>query len=152
MQRIISLFCLAVIVIATGCGGDDNPTNTTANGSVSAKVNGSAWSATTVQATYQSSVLGIGGSQISGAENKQINISGLVAGPGTYQLGLISPINISYTEGSAANVKIFTAKSGTLKVDQISASGAKGSFSVEAQDQAATGTRSITEGAFDVKF
>lgn|GEM_PF-2240868 len=156
LNRSLWMLTLAAMIAVQGCSDDDNPAGNTTKGSVSAKVNGTAWSANQVQATYQSSVLGIGGSQISGAENKQINISGLVPGTGTYQLGLISPISLSYTEGTAANVKIFTAKSGTLKVDELSASGAKGSFSFTGQEQSSSGagseTRSVTDGTFDVKF
>lgn len=145
----------AMLIIAQGCGGSDDPAsgnNNTSKGSVSANVNGAAWSATTVQSTYQGGVLGIGGAQISGAENKQINISGLVSGPGTYQLGLIAPLTVTYAEGSGTSVKTFVARSGSVKVDAISATSAKGSFSFEAQDQQGNGTRSVTEGTFDVKF
>ncbi len=156
MQQILRYLLIAIVIIAAGCG-DDNPTgNDTANGSISAKVDGAAWSATNVQASNKSGVLGIGGAQISGAENKQINIAGLVSGVGTYQLGLFSGITVTYAEGSLGNIKTFVAHSGTLKVDELSSSGAKGTFSFEAREQNASGagsaTRTVSDGTFNVKF
>ncbi|MBS1912379.1 MAG: hypothetical protein JST22_10375 [Bacteroidetes bacterium] len=157
-QRIVVAGLMIVMALASGaCSkSDPSPTGTTANGSMSAKVDGSAWGATTIQATWSNGVLGLGGSQISGSENKQITIAGLVSQTGTYQIGLISGITGTYVEGSVGGVKTFSAQSGTLQVDQLSASGAKGSFSIEVQEQTSggpgTAKRSVTEGKFDVKF
>lgn len=160
MQRILSLLFVAIIsIICAGCGGDDATGPGNSKGSMSAKVSSASWSATTVQSTYSSGVLAIGGSQINGSQNKQINIQGLISAPGTYQLGLVSPITANYTEAdgpSAAQIKTFSCTSGTLKVDELSATGAKGSFALEMREQgssgAGTATRSITEGTFNVTF
>lgn len=157
-HRIVYMILLAVACIATGCSDDPaSSDNVTANGSVSAKVNGSAWSATTVQATWQSSVLGIGGSQLNGSTNHQINITGLVSQPGTYQLNPFAGLNASYTEAGASagsiSAKVFAVTSGTLVIESLSATGASGTFSFEAKDsQGGTETRSITDGKFNVKF
>lgn len=134
------------------CSDDPASSNVTENGTVSAKVNGESWSATNVQATWTSNVLGIGGAAIAGANNRQINISGLVAAPGTYQLNALGGLIATYTEGSAANVQIFTATAGTLKVDELTSGGAKGSFSFDAANSQGGGTRSVTEGTFDITF
>ncbi len=142
----LSILCA---VVFTGCSSDDNGTdnNNNSNGSVTAKVNGTSWSATTVQATWTSNVLGIGGAQIIGGENQQINISGMVAATGTYQLNGFSGVIATYGKGSGTSVEPFAAQSGTLKVDELSSSGAKGTFSFQTN-----GGPSITEGTFDVKF
>jgi hypothetical protein len=143
---------------AAGCSSDPASSNNTqnSNGSVSATISGSNWSANTIQATWQNNVLGLGGSMIETSGNKQITMGGLVSAPGTYQLGGITGITASYSEGSASgglNVKIYSATSGTLKVDNLTSTGASGSFSFEAKDsQGGTETRSITNGKFDVKF
>ncbi len=152
MHRILRYLSVAIILVAAGCG-EDNPTGgNSSKGSISAKVDGNSWSATDVQAVYTSGVFNIGGAQISGGDNKQINIGGMISAPGTYQLGGFSGITVTYTEGSAANVKIFLTQSGTMKVDQLTSTGAKGTFSFQAKEQQGSGVRSVTEGTFDVKF
>lgn len=159
MQRILSLLLVAVISIVCAACGDDATGPGDSKGSMSAKVSSASWSATTVQSTYASGVLAIGGSQINGSQNKQINIQGLISATGTYQLGLISPIQANYTEAdgpSAAQIKTFSCTSGTLKVDELTSTGAKGTFSLEMREQGASGagtaTRSITDGTFNVTF
>lgn len=157
MKRLIVLFLpLLLLVVSTGCS-DDPASSDTGNGSMSAKVNGSGWSPTNVQTSYQSGVLSIGGSRINGGDNHQINIAGMVSGPGTYQLGLFSALTVSYSEGTSTggiSVTIFTATSGTVVIEELDDEGAKGTFSFEARDGSGQGTqsRSITEGTFDVTF
>lgn len=162
MRRFLSTAAtLAVTLILgtlflAGCS-DDPASSDTGKGTMSAKVNGTAWNPSSItQATHQSNVLAVAGAQINGGNNKQINITGLVAEPGEYTLGGFG-VQATYVDGSAAAVQTFIAKSGTLNVEELSATGAKGTFSFEAQEQMAGGgagsqTRSITEGKFDVKF
>jgi hypothetical protein len=157
-HRIVSVVLVALACIVAGCKDDPaSNTTTTPNGSVSAKVNGSAWAASSVQATWQSNVLSIGGSQLNGSNNHQINIAGLVSQTGTYQLNPFAGLNANYTEAGVSqgglSSKIFSVTSGTLVVNTLTATGASGTFSFEAKDaQGGTETRSITEGKFDVKF
>jgi hypothetical protein len=153
MKKYSAALVLAVVsfLALAGCGDDPASSNTT-NGSIGAKVNGSSWSATNIQATWTNNVLGLGGSRIQGADNHQINITGMISAPGTYQLNPFAGLNATYTEGSAANVKIFTVTSGQIVVTELSSSGAKGTFSFNATQNQGSETRSITEGTFDVKF
>jgi hypothetical protein len=151
----VALALVALGAIA-GCS-DDSTAPTSSRGSVAATISGSTWSASDVQSTWQSGVLGIGGAQISGGNNRQINITGLVSAPTTVQLGLFSGITATYTEAVGGAVKIFVAQSGTLTVTTLTNSGATGSFAFEARQQQSGGgsgteTRSITSGTFDVKF
>ena len=150
MKNLLFL-CLSVLcaVVITGCGSDDDDNSTGGNsnkGSITAKINGTSWSANNVQATWTSNVLGMGGAQIIGGENQQINISGMVPATGTYQLNPLSGISASYTKGSGSSVDPHVAMSGTLVVTELSSSGAKGTFSFQA------GPHSVTEGSFDLKF
>lgn len=159
MRRILSIAATLVlgIFIAAGCSDDPASGNDTSKGSMSAKVNGTAWSAGQItQATWQNGVLGIGGTKIDGGNSKQIIITGLVSAPGDYTIGGITGLQGNYSDGSATGVMTFVAQSGTLKVEELSATGAKGTFSFEAKEQTQAGpgtaTRSITEGTFNVKF
>lgn len=156
MKRFI-LFAFLVIagaVFAAGCSSDsdDNPTdnngnnNVTGNGSMSAKVNNASWSATNVQAVWANNALGLGGARISGSENHQININGMVSATGTYNLSPMSGIIATYAFGSGTSVTTKIATGGELKVTSLSASGAKGTFSFQTEGY------SVTEGSFDVKF
>lgn len=150
------LFLCAVLFSTfaiTGCSKDsDTPTDgnspATSGGSVSAKVNGTAWKATTVQGTWTNGVLGFVGAQIIGNENQQINISGMVAAAGTYSLNPLSGSMLvaTYSKGTGAGASTHTALSGTLVVSSLDASGAKGTFSFKA------GIYSVTDGSFDIKF
>lgn len=148
----LALLAPLVLILATGCG-DDPASGTTANGSIGAKVGGGAWAATNVQSTWTSNVLQIGGSEISGANNRQININVMASAPGTYQVNPFAGVIASYTEGSGSSVKIFSGTSGQVVISTISSTGATGTFSFSAtESQGGTETRSITEGTFDVKF
>jgi hypothetical protein len=162
MRRILTLLLAFCTLLAVGCGSDDSPTgNTTGNGSVTAKVNGGNWSATNISGTYSGTdpnkVLAIGASEISGSMNRQFNITAIVSGTGTYQFTLLGPNSVMYSEGSGAGITTYRATGGSLVVDEVSASGAKGTFTCEAQEQILGGgqgsrTVSITEGKFDVTF
>jgi hypothetical protein len=142
----------SLVLLTVGCS-DDPASGTTANGSVGAKVGGGAWTATNVQSTWASNVLQIGGSEISGGNNRQINLNMMASAPGTYQINPFAGTNATYTEGSGASVKIFSGTTGQIVVTTLSSSGATGTFSFSAtESQGGSETRSITEGTFDVKF
>jgi len=158
MKYLATLALAAACMMIIGCGDDPASSNapTLSNGSMGAKVNGSGWGATSIQTSWQSNVLSLGGSEIAGSGNRQINITAMVSSTGTYQFNPFAGINASYTEGSfsgGVNVKIYQVTSGTLKVDKLTSSGASGTFSFEGKEsQNGTETRSVTEGTFDVKF
>lgn len=156
-MKAIRALIIAIAVLAAGCGSDEPTAPITGNGSMTAKVNGDNWGATAITAVYSGGNVSIGGTQIAGGSSKQFNISGMMSGPGTYSVGLLTPTRIQYSEGSMASVKTFLPKSGQIVVESLSSTGAKGTFSFEAQEQVlgggqGTDTRSITNGSFDVKF
>ena len=152
-SRLITLLLLICAIVALGCG-DDATTNATGNAGMSAKVDGNSWSPGTINAQNASGNLILGGTEISGANNRQINISvpGATAG-NTYQIGGTIGLTFNYIEGSMGSVNIFSATSGSVTVSEFSSTGAKGTFSVTAAGtNGATGTRTINDGSFDVKF
>lgn len=153
MKHFILLVCTVLFgaLAITSCSKDDNPTDnnsTTGGGSFSAKVNGTAWNATTVRGTWSNGAMGLVGAQIIDAENQQINISGMITATGTYNLNPLTGSNCiaTYSKGTGAGASTNTALSGTLVVTSLSASGVKGTFNFKA------GIYSVTDGSFDVKF
>ena len=117
----MAAICAAAACLALVAGCSDDPASSDApalaNGSMGAKVNGAGWGATSIQASWQSNVLSLGGSEIAGSGNRQINITAMISATGTYQFNPFAGINASYTEGSfsgGVNVKIFAVQSGTL--------------------------------------
>lgn len=159
MNTIRSFGFLMVLGLAllSSCKSDSTSANGTNNNNsatgVSAKVNGSAWAATTVQSSWNNNALGIGGVEIAGATSRQVNITGIVTQPGTYQLGPFTGIIATFSDGSATGVKIYMVTSGSLVVEELSATGAKGTFQFEAKEaNGGSDARSITDGKFNVKF
>lgn len=153
-------FVFVSVAVLTGCS--DDPTgndNNNGHGTMSAKVNGQAWSAGNVtQAHHANGVIGIGGAQIEGSNNMQITIIGPVSGVGEHAIGGFTGLQGNFSTGSSTtDIRTFAATSGTLKIEELTETGAKGTFSFEAKEQILGGgqgteTRSITDGTFDVTF
>jgi hypothetical protein len=134
-----------------GCGNSPTAPVPT-NGSITATVDGSSFSAVTVAATYTGGIMGLGGTD---SQGRTLGIGGQIPGPGTYTIGPTSPANFALTIGSASWQAAITLGSGTLTVTSISAAGAKGTFQFTAgpvPGTTASGNKVVTQGAFDVKF
>lgn len=141
----------SVTLALSGCGSNPTAAQPT-NGSITAQVDGGSFTGTTIAATYISGILGMAGTD---AQGRTIGIGGQVPGPGTYTVGVTSPANFSLTIGSAGWQAAILLGSGSLTVTSISAAGAKGTFQFTGgpvPGTAATGTKVVTPGAFDVKF
>ncbi len=157
LQRGITLAALLVMTATAGCGkSDPAPTSPTTKTSMSAKVDGVDWSATSVTARYQSNVIGALGSRINGANNKQISFDCLATGPGTYTAGGPGGVFFTYTEITNGVSRILVADSGAITVQELTATGAKGTFAFELSEQLVPGgspaRHSITNGKFEVTF
>ncbi len=146
---------LAGLVLAAtmaGCGSDPAGPGL-ANGSMSAKIDGSNFNASVaIAATYSGGILAIAGTD---GQGRTIGLGGQVAAPGTFTVGATNPTNFSVTTGSAGWQAAITTGSGSFTVTSISATGAKGTFQFTAGPLAgtgATGNKVVTEGAFDVTF
>ena len=146
-------------LLAVGCGSD-SPTGLgnggPANGSLTFNVDGSAWSATIITPAITSLASGV---SAIGAGNTQntIAFAWLDQGVGTYMIGSGSAMNASLTSigGSQSWVANSQAGSGTMVVTQRTDSRIVGTFQFQlaaGQGSGATGTRTITNGAFDITF
>jgi hypothetical protein len=161
---------LVLLVIAAGCGKKDNPMNPGGggtggggggvqlpNGSMSATFNGSSWNATVLSATSpvgNSGILGIGANDAAG---RGIAFALFASAPGTYNNATSVGMNFIITEGlqffqSSAAV---AGTSGTVTLTSITANRVVGTFQCVATATPGTGSsgsRTITNGTFDVTF
>lgn len=153
MERLVSRAMVVVVAVGlTACGGDDPASPDVGTGSVTATVDGSAWTASFIQAINNSGVVGVGASGPSGIT---IGFGFVNAGPGSYDVTTSSGASGTVSEGIG---NVWTANSGfgsgTIVVTSIDTNGMSGTFSFTAALSAGTGaaTRSVTNGSFDVSF
>ena len=163
------------VMVASACGSTSTaPTTTTgatttptptptptpapaSGSSLSFKIDGSLLTATSVTATFTNGILAIGGGDVSKQTILGFAVTPSSAGAGTYTLGPLSSANALLQLGNPvlgwdAAVGI---GSGTIVVSAISSTSASGTFSfnlIALPNTAATGTKAITEGVFNVKF
>jgi hypothetical protein len=167
MKRTLILWAFAVFVSA--CGGSPTSPGTTtttgpivtAHGSMSATVNGVAWNATTVSATNIPGSVGF--LEVVGID-LALQAVGFTLGPGqapgTWPMIGTSPAAIgSVNTGPVGSTQSWTAGpglgSGTIVIATLTATGASGTFSFTAPALAftgATGTKTVTNGVFNVTF
>lgn len=136
------------LTLGTGGGGGGN-----GSGTMTASVAGEAWAGDTVQATHQNGVLSFAGAQFNGSTNKQINITGMISAPGTYNFGIGGAV-ATYADATTGSVVAYTATSGSVIVDTLDANGASGTFAFTGLNPSpAPGTTiQVTNGVFDVEF
>ncbi len=144
---------IGVGLLVLGACSDDPTGVELANGSMSARVDGASWSASTaIAATYTNGVLGIAGTDGSG---RSVGFGALATAPGTFTIGATSPANALVNEAGKAWQAAQSIGSGTITITAISATGAAGTFQFTAapvSGTGATGNRVVTEGVFDVTF
>lgn len=143
---------LMLTAMMVGCGSDPVGPGL-ANGSLSARIDGSSFNAdVAIAATYSGGILALAGTD---AQGRTVGLGGQVTAPGTFTVGPTNPTNFSVVIGAAGWQSAITLGSGSLTVTSISATGAKGTFQFTAGPLAgtgATGNKVVTEGAFDVTF
>ncbi|MBL0939602.1 MAG: hypothetical protein IBJ03_11945 [Gemmatimonadaceae bacterium] len=146
---------LVALVLVMACGSDkDSPTGPNGSGSVTAMIDGAAFSADlAVQATRSGNLLSFGAVT---STSRQINFAlPNVTGTGTVQLGGGAPATVTYTEGTRGWVTSLVGGSGSVNITTLTANRAAGTFSFTAIPSAstgATGNKVVTNGTFDVKF
>lgn len=159
---------LLFATIAACSNGSTGPAPTS---DFTATIDGTSWASTQTQVTGPGAgsnqvpgSITITGTQIVSATNyTTVMLSlGYIAGPGTYPLG----VNAGTTAGGMGTVTAiqgvslptwstnFTGAAGTVTVTELSATRIKGTFQFTAPPQSysqgTTGTRTVTNGAFDV--
>jgi hypothetical protein len=146
---------LAIAGLAA-CGSTTQPRGPS-NGTMTALIDGSSWAASNIAATYPGGILAIAGTDTQG---RSIGFAvGPTTTPGTYPVAVTSAVNASLNiiVGSTAQAwqAVQTSGAGSVTLTAISANRATGTFQftvVPVAGTGAAGTRSITQGAFDVTY
>ncbi len=159
MYRTIRPVALTALLLSiAACGSDTGPSDPPdlPNGTMSARIDGSSWSATiAIFATYNNGILAIAGGDAVSGGTRTIGIGAQVTAPGTFPIGGTNPANGLVTIGTSTWQAAAGIGSGSITITAISATGARGTFQFNALPVAntpATGTRAVTEGSFDVTF
>jgi hypothetical protein len=124
-------------------------------GSISARIDGVQWSSIVTAAQYTNT-----GLIISGADNSNpphaLGLGVAAVAPGTYQITLPNPTaNASWTVGPSTWQASLIGGSGTVTITSLTSTGAAGTFSftmVAVPNTAASGSKAITDGVFNVTF
>ena len=171
-MRVFRFLALAAIVAALGCGGGDdddgNPTGPpgggATNGSFTAQVNGTAWSATgTITVSrQQNNYIGVAGTGFAGSTAYAFIVSiGNATGPGTHSFNLAAGgdgssliIGSSTTGGSAAGWgTAFNGGNGSVTITSLTSTRIVGTFTATAVSSSGSGGNLvITNGQFDVTY
>lgn len=154
-SRVLASFTALALLAGCGGGGNEDLTGPSSNGTMSATINGTAWSATTVtQASRAGNVLTIGGSNPSW--QLLLTIPNVTA-PGTYTVAATGGTMqlVQANAGGAAWTASMLGGTGSLTVTTLSSTRAVGTFTFTGNATAGTpagGTRNVTAGQFDVRF
>ena len=150
LHRLLASGALAATVLAGGCSDDETGNNN--DNSLSATIDGTAFTATTVQGTYSSNLLAFSG--LNGTTSVTFAVPNVTA-TGTFQLGVgqagIAQVNVGTQNWTTA----LTGGTGSLTVTALSSSEATGTFTFSAPattSTGATGTKAVTSGSFTIHF
>jgi len=153
---------LALLVpLAVGCSSDAGTGPGGADGYMTARIDGDAWSSddSYIDLGFQSAGAGsyiIHGQRVSGSSATAINIAlSDIAGPGTYPLGTGAGVAGGIAilgESTGGWLTPLSGSAGTITLSTVSATRLTGTFSftADAVSGTAAGSRSVTEGRFDV--
>jgi len=161
MRRIAFGSSLAVLAFLAACGGSDSTgpaqtNNLVTNGSFSAVVNGTAWSAAGRVAVSQSGTL----LTITGASGTYAISFGIgpFGGPSTFSL-VYAPLANPPTASQAIVIlggqswgTSLQGGTGSITITNYAAGRVAGTFSFDAPSTASGGTLHVTNGSFDVTF
>jgi hypothetical protein len=153
-----SCLLAVLITLVAGCGSDDPAgpggpgNNSLSNGSFTARIDGADFAASAAAVVSSGGLVSIGAGDASG---KTLGFAWLDAGPGTYPIG--SPAATVGTHTFAGNTwsASLAQGSGSIVVTTSAANRVAGTFSFVLQPDTAsgaTGTRTVTDGSFDLTF
>jgi hypothetical protein len=171
---------LVAVLLAAGCGGGNSPSapsgssgsgsgssggggtgsgsNPSPNGTISATIDGAAWSASAgVSAQLTNNILSIAGGDNRTTFAVSVTIN---RGLGTYSTGVIDPQNVVVStltvSGSPAGwTSGPTSGRGSITITSFTSTTAAGTFTLTLDPTpgtGATGTKTVTGGAFNVTF
>jgi hypothetical protein len=157
-MRSAKLLSVTVLLSAAACGGSSTDiTAITGASSMSATIDGKAWSSSTVSATYQNGVFTIAGTSSDLLTTVTLTVA--AQGPGTYSLAFAPNVNsvamVTKITGVGSAQTWLTGAlggTGTVTISTLSAGHYVGSFSFDAP-LTSTGTASVTHvtnGSFRV--
>jgi hypothetical protein len=157
MQRLMRVTTAVLLVAAAACGGDSTGPNGQTNGDMTAKIDGSAWSSVATFATRSptgsGTIVAVSGSD---AHSSAISFGFTDAGVGTYTIGATNGTNANvFTSAGAGWSASAIAGSGAIVVTALDASHIAGTFSFVGEAVApagATGTKTVSQGVFNVTF
>jgi hypothetical protein len=170
-MRVVSFVASSAValVFLSACGGSDSSGPSGGSSGFTAKIDGQSWEALPISIAAQA-IAGVPGgvlltgSQTTGAVSRALTISLFnITGPGTYALGVSSEVfgGIGQvgegTGGGNSNSWITenTGTAGTITITKLSGGRIAGTFSYVAdpgQQNTVGGTRTVTEGKFDLEF
>lgn len=152
MKLRILLCTLLLIPVACGSDGpsEPNPPGGAPNGTLAATIDGVPWSATIITPGITGGISAIGGSD----GGRTLAWAWVEGGTGTYQIGGSVGFNASLTVAGGTWVANNTTGSGTLVVTTRTSSRVAGTFSFTMGPGSgnASGTKSVTQGTFDITF
>jgi len=159
LRRTVRDLGLLALALSAACGGGSTGPTGGGSGTLSATINGAAWSAQSqlIQAPtpQKQGHYPLYGARLVGqtTNGMQLNLIG-IQGPGTYPLGTsggVSGGTIAINEGSAIWMTPLSGAAGTVTFSTLTSTRAAGTFQfvAEAAGGGATGVRTVTNGQFD---
>ena len=147
LHHLLASTAVAVLLVA-GCDDDEDVDD----GTLTASIDGSAFTATTVTGTYASNVLAFSGL---GGSGTQILISiPNVTTTGTFDVGIGQAGVAQVVVGTQVWTTALTGGTGSVVITALSSSQASGTFTftAPASTGGATGTKVVTSGTFTIEF
>jgi Family of unknown function (DUF6252) len=156
VRRVVIALLLASPVVLASCGGGDDATGVNTNGTYTATIDGSAWTANGVgSAASAGGIFTLTGVQTGSATGMTMTLYSIGA-PGTFPLG-VGPTVVggiaSVTQGSSIWSTPLSGAAGTVTVTAVSPTRIAGTFAFNAPPligQTVTSTRAVTSGRFDI--
>ncbi len=152
MRSWIRVMAAAGVAAAVAACGGDGPGGPSAAGSMSATIDGQAWSAATINRARSGSGVMISGT----GQGLTVNLIVTISEPGTV---VIEPgpnlTNLNVSEGAQAWVASGALGSGSITFNTLTDAGAAGTFAFTGDLSAGSSpiaTRTVTQGTFQVTF
>jgi hypothetical protein len=159
--RHYQVMLMFALLLSSACG-DDTPTEPNgppgvvlANGSMGALIEGVVWNADVqIVASYSSGTLSVTGED---ALKRRIGFGLRATGPRIISVGSgdFVGFSLSISEAEDAQPSLWTGQSGEIRLTRLTPTRASGTFTFTAvpfPGTPATGTRTVSNGTFDVTF